>query len=200
MVSSLFSKLGVQLLVVVLCTTSIVAAVPYQPNAARHPTPSKRSVSPISPSKRYEARGAHPSGWKRYATPVNPNAAAPSKRHVAREPIPLGIRQPTPVEPMAPAPSKRSAKSASAKGSSDEQGALTIHNSDDTDFSSDFCPDTLSVCPVAPPGSVTSKPKSVQEWNNIGFECVDFKTDLGSCGDCFITPSTATIVTPSPEH
>jgi hypothetical protein len=40
------------------------------------------------------------------------------------------------------------------------------------------------VCPVASPGSITSKPKSVQEWNNIGFECVDFKTDLGSCGDC----------------
>jgi hypothetical protein len=85
---------------------------------------------------------------------------------------------------MAPVPSKRFAKRTSVECTDEQKELETRATDQDVDFSSELCPDTLSVCPVAPAGSLTSKPKSVQELNSIGFECVDFKTDLGFCGGC----------------
>ncbi|KAJ8585850.1 hypothetical protein M405DRAFT_744590, partial [Rhizopogon salebrosus TDB-379] len=45
-----------------------------------------------------------------------------------------------------------------------------------------FCLDGLMACPIlSTPGQF---PHTFSEWEAVGFECVDFAADLGSCGGC----------------
>lgn len=173
--------------IIALCALSLVAAVPsHGAHHARHPTPSKRQITPAAPvaatpSKRHEARGSSPSGWKRQVAPA---AAVPSKRHEAHSPSPSGWkRTTTPIAPAGPQPSKRQ-YTPSNKRSIDEQDSLILTLPDDFDFSPYLCPESLSACPIAKSGSLVSKPRSMQEWNDVGFECVEFNTDFRSCGGC----------------
>ncbi|EIM92630.1 uncharacterized protein STEHIDRAFT_46142 [Stereum hirsutum FP-91666 SS1] len=50
-----------------------------------------------------------------------------------------------------------------------------------SDLSKKLCPSELSVCPLS-----TSHPNTLDELLSNGFECVDFQTDLESCGGCGI--------------
>ncbi|KAG0702734.1 hypothetical protein DFH29DRAFT_999120 [Suillus ampliporus] len=182
-------------LFVLLFSLAIAVAYPLDVQA-RNPTPSKRFALPILPrqpgpskvpSKRsleerapapapgpsalYVARDASPS--KRLAD----RQAYPSKRLSARQ----SVTSPHYVHARAePAPSKRSAEDSAAakKRSLDEQhvmeGAM--------DSQRGFCLNGLAACPVlSTPGQF---PRTFVEWEAIGFECVDFTADLGSCGGC----------------
>lgn len=44
-----------------------------------------------------------------------------------------------------------------------------------------LCPYQMSACPVNPAPTL---PKSLAEWTEVGHECVEFDTDLQSCGGC----------------
>jgi hypothetical protein len=136
---------------------------------ARDPSPSKRFVArEPAPSKRLVDREPAPS--KRLVD----REPAPSKRLVAREPAPskrLIDRAP------APAPSKRVTEdSAARKRSIEEQRVVGM------DSERGFCLDGLMACPIlSTPGQF---PHTFSEWEAVGFECVDFAADLGSCGGC----------------
>ncbi|KAF9567827.1 hypothetical protein CPC08DRAFT_626439 [Agrocybe pediades] len=47
-----------------------------------------------------------------------------------------------------------------------------------------ICPGSLSGCPVAEAGSLSSLPTTYNSWMQIGFECVDLNADLRACGGC----------------
>ncbi|KAG1839233.1 hypothetical protein DFJ58DRAFT_110399 [Suillus subalutaceus] len=172
---------------VVLLFSFAVAVASSLDIQARNPTPSKRYVLPIlprqpgpsppakrsfGPSAAYVAREVSP--LQRLAA----RQASPSKRLSARD---VAV-SPHYVRAAAPAPSKRVAEDLAAprKRSLDEQhvmgGAPTAAES------RGFCLDGLVACPVlSTPGQF---PRTFAEWEKIGFECVDFMADLGSCGGC----------------
>jgi hypothetical protein len=147
---------------------------------AREPAPSKRLVDrEPAPSKRFVDREPAPS--KRFVA----REPAPSKRLVDREPAPskrLVAREPAPSKRLidrapAPAPSKRVTEdSAARKRSIEEQRVVGM------DSERGFCLDGLMACPIlSTPGQF---PHTFSEWEAVGFECVDFAADLGSCGGC----------------
>lgn len=82
--------------------------------------------------------------------------ARPSKRLVARHPAPT--------------------KAAPQKRSIDEQHVVEMESQ------RGFCLDGLMACPIlSTPGQF---PRTIAEWEAVGFECVDFAADLSSCGGC----------------
>jgi len=147
---------------------------------ARVPTPSKRYVLPNiprqpAPSKRVDSPSKRSLDERAPAPgPFVARDPSPSKRFVAREPAPskrLVDRAP------APAPSKRVTEdSAARKRSIEEQSVVGV------DSERGFCLDGLMACPIlSTPGQF---PHTFAEWEAVGFECVDFAADLGSCGGC----------------
>jgi hypothetical protein len=193
-------------LFILLFTLSVVVASDIE---ARAPTPSKRYVLPNvprqpapskrvfdrrdSPSKRSLAERAPAPGPSAFFVARDPSPSkrfvarepAPSKRFVAREPAPskrFVAREPAPSKRLierapAPAPSKRVTEDfAARKRSIDEQRVVGMNSE------RGFCLDGLMACPIlSTPGQF---PHTFSEWEAVGFECVDFAADLGSCGGC----------------
>jgi len=118
-------------------------------------------VSAASPA----AYGARSEPSKRFASPVEARAAShPSARHEARRLEPSARYVARGPHPSA-APRRRAA---------DEQTALAS-------MDARLCPFGMSACPVS---AVSSLPKTLAEWSEIEHECVEFMTDLQSCGGC----------------
>lgn len=154
-----FNNMRVAIFLTILSTFVSFTAAAYPAAYAARAVPSKRYASPAV----YAARSA-PS--KRYASPVEPravnhpsaryvNRAQPSAHYEAREP--------------APAPSKRA-----SRRDVHEQTALV-------NIDSILCPYGMAACPVNPTPAL---PKSLDEWAGLEHECVEFETDLQSCGGC----------------
>lgn len=111
------------------------------------------------------AYGARSAASKRFASPVEARAAShPSARHEARELKPSARYVARGPHPSA-TPRRRAA---------DEQTALAS-------MDAMLCPFNMSACPV---GAVSSLPKTLAEWSEVEHECVEFMTDLQSCGGC----------------
>lgn len=164
-------------LLAALCTA--VTAVPNASPAgygvqARAPAPSKRAAAARSfPSKRapVEPRAPHPQPSKRAPHPQ------PSKR------APQPSKRATPDSPAHPQPSKRAPTPAPAPSK------RLLKRSDAAEVPFDavsraLCPAALSVCPVV--ASTGAEAGELQELLKHGFECVDFRSDLESCGGCGI--------------
>ncbi|PCH34270.1 hypothetical protein WOLCODRAFT_135598 [Wolfiporia cocos MD-104 SS10] len=108
----------------------------------------------------------------------SPAAALPSDSVLsARNPSPA-----VPVVPRAPGPSPawrrheaRAPVPSNYKRSKREQLPIAPVQ----DISQQLCPLSMSVCPLS-----ASKPGSLSEWIEQGFECVDLTEDLTSCGGC----------------
>jgi len=165
------SNLSAQLFIVAICASSIVAAIPnyHDTLQARRPTPSKRSM---------------PSNWKRHPTPTNPTHATPSKRHIAKRSSPSGWKHGHAHANDNVAAMSTEPDSIHKRGIAGQEALATIAAPEDFDFSAYLCPGALSACQVASKEPLVSNPISLTEWNSIGFECVDFTTDLRSCGGC----------------
>jgi len=141
--------------VILSILTALVAASPFIEKRAPHP------------SARYVPRAAQPSA--RYV----PRAAQPSARYVARASQPSARHEARGSQPSARSP-QPSAKRDVARRAINEQNPLTNANAV-------LCPFRMSACPVDP---LPSLPKSLAEWSGIDHECVEFETDLQSCGGC----------------
>ena len=130
-----------------------------------------------------------PSGYlaARDATPVERRGGVPSP-YYRREPAPvpsgyLARREPAPVpsgyyarrEP-APVPSGYLHKR-------DAQPQQIIVNEELV--SRFLCPNPMRACPISP----EDHPATVEEWIHTGFECVDDREDLTSCGGCGLADS-----------
>lgn len=137
-------------------------------------------VAAASPAA-YAARGV-PSGTppsRRAPTPSGIGRRAPGPSGIPRrEPKPSGIvrRAPGPsgIPRRAPAPSGSPERKRTAPREMKEQTAMVS-------LDSILCPYRMSACPVNPTSTI---PKSLAEWAEIEHECVEFATDLQSCGGC----------------
>lgn len=114
------------------------------------------------PSARYEARSPQPSARYEARSPQ------PSARHEARSPQPSARHE---LNARSPQPSlKRDA----VRRDMNEQTALM-------DLDAFLCPFRMSACPVEPTSTL---PTTLAEWSLLDYECVEFDTDLQSCGGC----------------
>lgn len=57
------------------------------------------------------------------------------------------------------------------------------------DYSLFLCPNRVAACPAPAPGKPTAQVKRQElkllaDWFKVGFECVDTRTEMGSCGGC----------------
>jgi hypothetical protein len=57
------------------------------------------------------------------------------------------------------------------------------------DYSAFLCPDKAVACPLTKPGEALAAVKegelvTLKDWFKAGFECLDTKEELGSCGGC----------------
>lgn len=99
-----------------------------------------------------------------------------------RAPAPSGVyrRAPAPsgVYRRAPAPSLAARSPKPSAGLSKRAVQETLVNP-----ATLLCPYKQTACPI----DSESSPTTLQEWMDKGFECVDFKEDLTSCGGCGIT-------------
>ena len=84
----------------------------------------------------------------------------------------IEARAPTPsLAARAPAPSARSVAKRALK-----QKPLTPEEA----MSQHLCPSPMRACPI----DSQSSPKTLLDWIQEGFECVDPQEDLTSCGGC----------------
>lgn len=65
----------------------------------------------------------------------------------------------------------------------------SVHAVTKKDYSAFLCPDKAIACPVTKPGELRASVKESQlvtlkDWFKAGFECLDTKEELSSCGGC----------------
>lgn len=173
-----------------------LVALAVIPSTMASPTVAARDASPVErrggvPSPYYGRRAPAPSNYyKREAAPVPSGyykreaAPVPSgyyKREAA--PVPSGYykREAAPVPSgyykRAPAP----APSGYRKRDEPQQQPITGEKS----ISQYLCPRPMRACPVSPQSSPVTVEQLIQE----GFECVDDREDLTSCGGCGLSDS-----------
>ncbi|THH20501.1 hypothetical protein EW146_g872 [Bondarzewia mesenterica] len=150
------------------------APAPAPSKRAYAPQPSKRAYAP-QPSKRApvpqpskHAPRAEPQPYERaYAAQPSKRAyaAQPSKRAYAAQPS----KRAAVPQPLDHELSKRSQEE---RSESEEVVFDTV--------SDQLCPAELSVCAINPAETASS----LEDLVHHGFECVDFKSDLESCGGC----------------
>lgn len=142
------------------------------PSTMASPTVAARDASPVErrggvPSPYYGRRAPAPSNYyKREAAPV---PSGYYKREAA--PVPSGYYK------RAPAP----APSGYRKRDEPQQQPITGEKS----ISQYLCPRPMRACPVSP----QSSPITVEQLLQEGFECVDDREDLMSCGGCGLSDS-----------
>ncbi|KAI0785419.1 hypothetical protein BC629DRAFT_1440504 [Irpex lacteus] len=161
-----------------------LVALAVIPSAMASPTVAARDASPVErrggvPSPYYGRRAPAPSNYtSREAAPV---PSGYYKREAA--PVPSGYykREAAPVPSgyykRAPAP----APSGYRKRDEPQQQPITGEKS----ISQYLCPRPMRACPVSPQSSPVTVEQLIQE----GFECVDDREDLTSCGGCGLSDS-----------
>lgn len=82
----------------------------------------------------------------------------------------------------APAPSRR-------MGKTKRNAQKTLKQAHRSDYSLFLCPNKVAACPVPAPGSSLAAVKKTDlkqlaDWFKAGFECIDTRTEMGSCGGC----------------
>lgn len=82
----------------------------------------------------------------------------------------------------APAPSRR-------MGKTKRNAQKTLKQAHRSDYSLFLCPNKVAACPVPAPGSSLAAIKKTDlkqlaDWFKAGFECIDTRTEMGSCGGC----------------
>ncbi|OBZ79645.1 Protein priA [Grifola frondosa] len=119
---------------------------------------SSRLVAALPSDNALNARAPIPSAPARRYEARAPTPSAPSRRYEARAPAPSNskrhVREQEPIIPT-------------------------------VDLSAYLCPEFMSVCPLEGAArALASEPASMLELVQNGFECVDFREDLTSCGGC----------------
>ena len=119
-----------------------------------------------------------------YGTPVVRDAS-----HVRAHPSPSPSPSPSPKPhhgkgPFVREPRIPTRRAVQARAQNEQEPVMSP-----SEASLQLCPDPLSVCPI-----VVSAPSRLSEWLRDGFECVDTREDLMSCGGCGVLDKTCVAV------